>query len=204
MGFLNDKCTLTLYTQKIINECEPFDCDHDDLNDFFWNDVENYSSELLGKTYCFLLDENPSIIVCAFTISNDSIKTTYLPNARKKKVNKIIPNQKRMRSYPAVLIGRLGVHKNFRKIEGEDNISKQLMDFIKSWFIDVSNKTGCRFIVVDSYNEYKALNFYQKNDFIYLFSSEEQEREFTNITKNSNLKTRLLFFDLIVLTRNDI
>ena len=27
------------------------------------------------------------------------------------------------------------------------------MDFIKSWFIDEENKTGCRFVVVDSYNE---------------------------------------------------
>ncbi len=42
-----------------------------------------------------------------------------------------------MRSYPAVLIGRLGVHKDYRSIEGEeDNTGKQLMDFIKSWFID--------------------------------------------------------------------
>ena len=201
MGFLNEKCTLTPYTKEIIANCEPFDCDHDDLNDFFCNDVENYSSELLGKTYCFTLDEDPSVIVCAFTISNDSIKTTFLPNNRKKKVNKSIPNEKRMRSYPAVLIGRLGVHKDYRKIEGEDNISKQLMDFIKSWFIDKRNKTGCRFIVVDSYNEDRALNYYQNNNFVFLFSTEDQEREFTNRPVGYNLDTRLLYFDLIVLTK---
>lgn len=53
-----------------------------------------------------------------------------------------IPRQKQMHSYPAVLIGRLGVHKDYRNIEGEeDNIGKQLMDFIKSWFIDGKNGT---------------------------------------------------------------
>ena len=202
MGFLLEKCTLKLYNQELIDSCNQFDCDHPDLNDFFTNDVENYSSELLGKTYCFTLDEDPSIIVCAFTISNDSIKTTHLPNARKKKVIKGIPRPKQMRSYPAVLIGRLGVHKNYRSIEGEDErTGKQLMDFIKSWFIDEANKTGCRFIVVDSYNEIGPLKYYTKNDFIPLFSSEEQEKEFTGLPHDALLSTRLMFFDLIVLAK---
>lgn len=202
MGFLSDKCTLTVYNQEIIDTCSPFDCDHQDLNDFFTNDVDDYSNQLLGKTYCFTLDDDPTIIVCAFTISNDSIKTTHLPNGRKKKVTKGIPRPKQMRSYPAVLIGRLGVHKDYRNIEGEeDNTGKQLMDFIKSWFIDEANKTGCRFIVVDSYNEPRALKYYAKNNFENLFSTEEQEKEFTGLPIESSLKTRLLFFDLILLTK---
>ena len=36
-----------------------------------------------------------------------------------------------MKSYPAVLIGRLGVNTNYRFIEGEtERTGKQLMDFI--------------------------------------------------------------------------
>ncbi|GAB1858385.1 GNAT family N-acetyltransferase [Flavobacteriaceae bacterium MHTCC 0001] len=202
MGFLSEKCTLKVYNQDIIDNCQTFDCGHDDLNDFFANDVKNYSEELLGKTYCFTLDEDPSIIVCAFTISNDSIKTTRLPNSRKKKVIKEIPRQKHMRSYPAVLIGRLGVNKEYRLMEGEEErTGKQLMDFIKSWFIDEANKTGCRFIVVDSYNEPGPLRYYSKNGFIGLFSSEEQEKDFTGLSKDVELQTRLMFFDLIILAR---
>ena len=107
-----------------------------------------------------------------------------------------------MRSYPAVLIGRLGVHKDYRNIEGEeDNIGKQLMDFIKSWFIDGNNKTSCRFIVVDSYNEPRALRYYAKNGFVGLFSSEEQEKDFTGLPEEAVLTSRLLFFDLVILTR---
>ena len=200
MGFLLEKCTLKPYNQEIIDSCKEFDCDHADLNDFFKNDVLDYSEQLLGKTYCFTLDEDPSIIICAFTISNDSIKTTHLPNSRKKKLIKEIPRQKQMRSYPAVLIGRLGVNKDFRAIEGEEErISKQLMDFIKSWFIDGANKTGCRFIVVDSYNEFGPLRYYSTNGFTELFSTEEQEKEFTGLNPEDDLKTRLMFFDLILL-----
>ena len=200
MGFLFDKCTLQVYNEELEVYCEPFDCDNEDLNDFFQNDALNYLSELLGKTYCFTLDENPKIIVCAFTISNDSIKTSFLPNSRKKKVIKDIPRQKQMKSYPAVLIGRLGVNKNFRSVEGEtDRTGKQLMDFIKSWFIDGANKTGCRFIVVDSYNTPGPLKYYSDNEFVPLFSSEEQEKEFTGLDVASTLETRLMFYDLILL-----
>ncbi|MGG7034475.1 MAG: N-acetyltransferase [Flavobacterium sp.] len=200
MGFLLDKCTLKIYDSEIINSCQPFDCDNYDLNDFFRNDALNYYAELLGKTYCFTLDENPEIIVCAFTISNDSIKTFLLPNARKKKVIKDIPRQKQMKSYPAVLIGRLGVNKNYRFIEGEsDRTAKQLMDFIKSWFIDGANKTGCRFIVVDSYNEIGPLKYYSDNEFIPLFSTETQEKEYTGIDSDAKLETRLMYYDLIIL-----
>ena len=200
MGFLLNKCTLKIYDSKVINSCQPFYCGNSDVNDFFCNDALNYYAELLGKTYCFTLDENPEIIICAFTISNDSIKTFNLPNARKKKVNKDIPRQKQMKSYPAVLIGRLGVHKNYRLVNDEtDRTGKQLMNFIKSWFIDGANKTGCRFIVVDSYNEINPLKYYSHNEFIPLFSNEEQEKEYTGIGSDAKLETRLLYFDLIIL-----
>ena len=139
-----ERCTLKTYDTTIIENCDPFDCGNNDLNDFFANDALNYTSELLGKSYCFTFDDDERQIVTAFTISNDSIKTYTLPNSRKKKINADIPRQKQMKSYPAVLIGRLGVNKNFRKIEGEEkSIGDQLMDFIKSWFIDKANKTGC-------------------------------------------------------------
>ena len=202
MGFLLDKCTLQVYNAQLLAFCDTFDCDNADLNDFFRDDALNYQSELLGKTYCFTLDENPKIIVCAFTISNDSIKTTHLPNSRKKKVIQEIPRQKQMRSYPAVLIGRLGVNRNYRFIQGEtERTGKQLMDFIKSWFIDGANKTGCRFIVVDSYNTPRPLKYYADNEFVPLFSTEDQEKEFTGLKPDDSLATRLMYYDLIVLSR---
>ena len=107
-----------------------------------------------------------------------------------------------MRSYPAVLIGRLGVNRNYRFIQGEtERTGKQLMDFIKSWFIDGANKTGCRFIVVDSYNTQGPLKYYADNEFVPLFSTEDQEKEFTGLKPEDSLETRLMYYDLIVLSR---
>jgi GNAT superfamily N-acetyltransferase len=196
VNFLNDKCTLSIFNQEILSTCEFFDCGHQDLNDFFQNEALNYSKELLGKSYCFTLDEAPQIIVCAFTVSNDSIKANLLPNSRKKKVSGNIPRSKHFRSYPAVLIGRLGVNKAF----SGKGIGKELMTFIKSWFIDAHNKTGCRFVVVDAYNEPGPLNFYLQNDFTFLFTTEAQEKEYTGLSPDRPLKTRLMYFDLIVLS----
>ena len=113
MIFLEEHCTITLLDQNLQLICKPFDCGDSDLNYFFREDAIFYSRELLGKTYCYLLDQDPSVIVCAFTLSNDSIKVRYLPNSRKKKVNRCIPRIKQYKSYPAVLLGRLGVNKEY-------------------------------------------------------------------------------------------
>lgn len=196
MGFLQENCSFGVFSQEIINHCLPFDCGNPDLNDFFINDSQNYSKELLGKSYCFFLDSNPEEVVCAFTISNDSIKVNFLPNSRKKKVSKHIPRQKQFRSYPAVLIGRLGVNEKYKG----KGVGRDLLDFIKAWFIDSNNKTGCRFLAVDAYNQDGPITFYSKNGFEFLFSTEDQEKEYTGLEGENELKTRLMFFGLIVLS----
>lgn len=200
MSFLLERCTLQVYDAKLLANSHPFNCGNKDLVEFFTIDLLNYSDQLLGKSYCFTLDADPKVITCAFTIANDSIKTLNLPNSRKKKVIQEIPREKQMRSYPAVLIGRLGVHKDYRNIAGEEQrTGDQLMDFIKSWFVDGHNKTGCRFIVVDAYNDENVIRYYTNNGFSMLFSEEAQEKEYYLIKNEAHLSTRLMFFDLILL-----
>jgi hypothetical protein len=104
MSFLFEKCTFSILDVDTINESHSFSCENDDLDEFFQHDAPLYSQQLLGKSYCFRLDEDPHIIVCAFTVSNDSIRVDMLPNSREKKVQKEIPHSKQMRRYPAVLI----------------------------------------------------------------------------------------------------
>jgi len=190
-----EECTLFPYDSEMHESCYPFDCAHKDLNEFFEKDAINYSAELLGKTYCFTLDKDPQLIVAAFTVSNDSIKTTHLTSGPKTRVTKNIPRVKTMRSYPAVLIGRLGVNKQISR----KGIGCEVMDFIKAWFIDGKNKTGCRYVVVDAYNEKMPIDFYTKNGFELLFSTEQQEREYLKLPTDYPLKTRLMYFDLIIL-----
>ncbi len=70
------------------------------------------------------------------------------------------------------------------------------VSFIKDWFRHEDNKTGCRFIVVDAYNEDKVLRYYEKNGFVPLYKTEEIEKQYYDIPQDEHLKTRLLYFDL--------
>ena len=91
---------------------------------FFHNDAVSYAENLFGKSYCYYLEESKADIVCAFTVSNASIFTKYLPNARKKKVGKHVPHIKQDLIYPAVLIGRLGISTKFQHL----HIGTEVMD----------------------------------------------------------------------------
>lgn len=195
MSFLQDKCQFGFFTREKAVHCKPFRCGDDDLDEFFLQDAFLQSDELLCKNYCFTLDDNPTTIVAAFTLANDSIKK--IPGSRKKKVEKKIPREKLYSSYPAVMIGRLGISVDF---QGQ-HLGSDVLSFIKAWFVDPLNKTGCRFLLVDSYNKPNNLSFYQRNGFNHLFSTEEQEREFRGIKPDHALNSRLMYFDLIELVR---
>jgi GNAT superfamily N-acetyltransferase len=174
-------------------QCLPFSCGDDDLDDFFLNNSENYDRQLLGKSYYYCLKANPSTIVCAFTLSNSSIDARHLPNSRKKKLTENIPYEKRLSSYPATLIGRLGVSKDF----GGKGIGSEMLEFIKLWLLDPNNKTACRYLTVDAYNNDAVLKFYEANGFHLLFSTEKQEKEHIGLPDTAGLATRLMYFDLI-------
>jgi len=177
-----------------------FDCGDEDLNDFFNNEALMFQDQLMGQTYAFTLDSDPSKIVCAFSVSNDALRVDDLPNSRRKKVIKQIPHAKFFPAFPSVKIGRLGVDVNFTGHQ----IGSQLMDFIKAWFSEAANKTGCRFITIDAYNNEKAKSYYERNGFDYLFHEEESELEYINGPRAPNrqlnsLFTRTMYFDLIKL-----
>lgn len=197
MSFLNKECTFCELTECIVSCCKDFSCGNDDLDDFFKNDALKYAHFLMGKSYTFMLDDDPSVIVCALTVSNDSIRIYDLPRSRKDFMTHL--THKRLRRYPAVLIGRLCVNKDY----SGKGIGSEALDFVKLWFLNNDNKTGCRFIIVDAVNEERVISFYEKNGFLPLFTNEEQEFLYTGGKKGDivHLETRLLYFDLLTLTR---
>ena len=72
-----------------------------------------------------------------------------------------------------------------------------VMDFIKTLF-RINNRTGCRFLIVDAYNNHRTLHFYEKNGFKYLIEDEESEATYVGVSKNKlPLNTRLMYFDLL-------
>ena len=157
------------YTSEVVCCCNPFSCDNKDLDDFFAQDALFYDTELIGKTYAWVSSEDTRKILGLVTLANDSIKSHYIANSAKNRLQRGVPNVKRGLNFPAVLIGRLGVASDY---QGKGlNIGSQIIDFVKKWFRSVDNKTGCRFIVVDAYNNPQTLHFYEKNGFKTLYKT---------------------------------
>ena len=155
-----------------VNQSISFDCGHPDLNEFFTQDASLYQRSLLAKTYKFIQNNDA---IALFSVCNDSIS---LSNSKKES----FPESKRLRAYPTVKIARLGVSSAHQK----KKIGSAILEFLKIFFI-VRNKTGCRFITVDAYNESRVINFYQNNGLELL------------TTEDKNKKTRVMYYDLLLL-----
>lgn len=115
-----------------------------------------------------------------FSLANDRIGLTDFPG--KTEFNRFrkhkFVNEKRLKSYPATKICRLGISE---ELKGQ-SIGTYLIDYIKTLCF-VENSAGCRFLTVDAYSD--ATSFYIKNKFANLCSNNEDDG-----------RTRLLFFDL--------
>lgn len=182
------------YNHEVASYCDTFLCQDVDLDDFFTNVAPHYDTELLGKTYAWVSINNPKHILGMITLANDSVKLKLISSAALNRLQRGVMNSKRGINFPAVLIGRLGVSSEDR---GKGlNIGSQIIDFVKMWFRSSDNKTGCRFIVVDAYNNDRTIHFYKKNGFKLLYGTELDEREFLELNEDEPLKTRFMFFDL--------
>ena len=154
----------------------PFVSEDEDLNNFLTEDAKNYSADLMAVTYLFI-DKQKQQIAAYFSLLND--KMAYDPRERSiwNRINRLIPNNKRRRSYPSAKIGRLAVGKEY----ANKGLGSQIIEFIEA-FLVVNPKLGCRFLTVDAYA--KATDFYRKNDFEYFTMLDTLD------------KTRLMYFDL--------
>ncbi len=161
-----------------------FDCNKKDLNEFFLQDQLKYEEQLLAKTYILIPDGGeegrPKALI---SFCNDSIRAeAFEKNKDFNKIRKELPHGKRYRTLPAVKIARLGVHKDWQGRK----IGSLLLNMTKLLFL-TENRTGCRYITVDAYRTYQAVEFYKKNYF--RFMKVEELRNYEDLSKNSAFKT---------------
>jgi GNAT superfamily N-acetyltransferase len=124
-------------------------------------------------------------IIAFFSISNDCLNdlgdgkgySNKIWNRFHRKVD--IPNHKRIRHYPAIKIGRLGVCNEYQKT----GLAYELMDFIKGWII-IGLKAACRLLLLDAYNKPRQISYYQNNGFKFLLDDDVND------------KNRIMYFDL--------
>lgn len=167
---------------SVDHDLSEFDCDDPDINEFLKEDAIHYLNERMANTYVFHYKNN---VVAFFSILNDCLHDKGFENGvwnrfhRKRK----IPNTKRIKQYPAIKVGRLGVTKNYHG----SGLAYQLMDFIKGFSL-LEHKPACRLLLLDAYNKPQQLSYYERNGFVFL-------NDF-----NVNEKTRLMYYDLIQLS----
>lgn len=185
-----------------------FDCGDTDLNSFFHEDVEKHDKALVAKTFILSPDGlrlSGNISPSAFiSFCNDSIRReTFGTKSQWKKAVKDLPLQKRYETLPAVKIARLGVDKNYKG----RGIGTRLLNTTIELFL-YENRTGCRFLTVDSYFTQEALTFYIRNGFQFFSHADKQkyERAFTEECKRDPIasepstfcrETITLWFDLL-------
>ncbi len=149
-----------------------FNCEDADINDFLINDALHYQNEKMANTYLFIDDDKK--IVAFFSISNDCLNDLGVEkgytntdwNRFHRKAD--IPNEKRIRSYPAVKIGRLGVCLEQQKT----GFAYELMDFIKGFSV-INHKPACRLLLLDAKNKERQIKYYSNNGFIFLLDADK-------------------------------
>ena len=186
--FIEDNCEFVEWSRTLIENCSDFSCNHDkDIENFFKDDFENYTNQLLGKSYGFVKTNTSLELVAAFTVSNSMLPVSSLPKNIRNKINRPIPNVKRNSQYPAVLVGQLAVFDSF----AGKHIGDEILSFIKGWFIDPLNKTGCRYIIVDAANNEKVIDFYQRNGFKFIFENITEEIEYMKLDLEPEYKVSI-------------
>ena len=138
----------TIYPIDSKTDLSSFQCGDSDLDDFFKNDAYLYSKQLLGKSYIAVTNFGSPKIVCAFTLANDSIKSTMIPKSSRNRLERNVPNAKHTRTYPALLIGRLGVNGEFQKNSFHFLYSDEMFER-EAFHIDKSQSLKTRMMYLD-------------------------------------------------------
>jgi GNAT superfamily N-acetyltransferase len=160
-----------------LSVCNTFDCGDDDLNEYFHEDVKWHKSELITQTYLLSHNSAPTSILALLDFANDSVKFHY--------ESPFSPNVDPRIHYPflpAVKLTRIGVAKELR---GND-IGTHALNLVKHFFT-TDNRTGCRFITVDSYKNPQIIHFYEKNGFS-LFPPNHKTKDKDTIAMYFDLK----------------
>lgn len=148
----NEDINLEELTAKTLNEnidlgC--FDCSVDDpleLNEFIHKEALQYQKESMGITYLFYYND---LIVGYVTIAMGAIEVKETR----------LPRRSREKDYPALLLGRLGVHNDYR----HRNIGRSICSWTIGLANEFSKKLGCKFVVL--LTAQNKVSFYTKCGF---------------------------------------
>ena len=176
-----DREKLSFIKLKPSYSVEKFSCGDADLDDFILHRAAAFQKHLLSVSYACVDASSPGKVLAYCSLANDKVSITDFKD--KTEFNRFrkrrgFPNEKRLKSYPAVKLCRLGVASDAKG----QKLGSALLNIIKSMFV-IENKTGCRFLTVDAYLD--AVPFYEKNGFRFMNAEDNDPH------------TRLMYYDLM-------
>jgi predicted GNAT family N-acyltransferase len=150
------------------DEITKFNCGQEEIDEFIHKQALTFQKERLGVTYVFY-----------HKLDLIGFATLCMGHINKQKMTSENRLPKHIDSYPALLIGQLGVCS-----ENQGNgVGTYICDFCFDRAIKLSQKVGCRFLVVDALES--AVSFYIKYGFV-LAPKQECEKQklmFLDVTK---------------------
>lgn len=120
------------------------------IDDFYNHKLDTYEKNKLSKIRLLKKD---GIFVGYFAVSMNVIELGKL--STDEKIKGTTP-----RRYPALLIGRMGVDKKYRK----NGIGAFICDFCRGLGIQLSNQVGCRYLTLQTTKD--KIYFYEKCGFV--------------------------------------
>lgn len=142
------------------------------LNQFLERRAKRHQDELLAITYLLFLRKNDGDeLVGYYTLSCSSVTATEYVRSK-------FHRNKQYEDYPAILIGRLAISKDYEN----KGFGSFLLRAIK-YTVSEDQYIAGRFLILDAVKD--SIDFYQKNDFDFWTKEDKDE------------PTRLMYFDLL-------
>lgn len=136
-----------------------FDCGDADVNQWFAKDVAPCTEQLLVKSFELKVSDTPrkGIPMGLVSLCNDAVLQRDLIDILP------VPEEKLFPSWPAVKIVALGVAVPLQR----RGFGREIIGLIAQLFT-TDNRTGCRFITLDAYNNPTVIHFYESLGFQFM------------------------------------
>ena len=138
-----------------------------DIDEFIRDDAEHHLKNCMAVTYGFFLADDRSHPLGFATLQNDAVK--------------IKSGDYPYQSSPAVKIGRFGIMADSQR----QGFGSLLLTMLKGFML-TENRTGCRYLTLDAYNQPRTIEFYKRNGFALL-----------KLQPQPNRKQVVMYFDLL-------
>lgn len=159
-----------------------FDCSQSDLNEFIRTHAlqEQYDRLSVTRLACY-----HNLLVGYFSLANSSIVNKNLDD-------RDYSNIRRYPSYPALMIARLAVHKDYQR----QGIGIKMLERGMGIAYKLSDHVGCRFITVDVKVDLRAIKFYTRFGFKPRKKDYNKVEEILHGDYRRNEDSVFMYFDL--------